>query len=746
MSARASRASVVVATAAILCGAASAPTGAGSARAATRLFIRNHVHSDDARGLAAWNGTLAAATTGGVVLVAMPDGPSSKVLSAPGGLPSNRTLCAVASPSGDLWIGTADEGIARLRPDGGFRRTLTSFDGLGTNRVQTLTRTGDSVWVGTSGGVALFTENAANGQVSLRRSDSNASTLGALISDNVRSIVALGDTVWVATDLGLAAFASGAWIDRRDVYAGAVNALATSADTLWVGAATGPRAYSGGALAPLAPGHAGTCLALGRAGGAVYSATNGPGVFRFDGASWVAAGTGLPAGANTQALAIAPDGALWTGTQSGLARLDAAARAWSVITTPGPLVDDFRRVAVDAGGAWFATGNATGVGTGGGLAIRYDGATWGAITTANSGGALQAASTFTVFPDRAGRVWLGHCCSDVPPEPRAERYDPGDGTWLYPGPVNVWAYAQDRPGRVYAASDRNGVGVSILDGETGALLDSLTPQNTQNPAQGVGLTSNDLRGVSFDPLGRAWIANHQTGLDRWDGRGTDDHADDFWAHFQTGFPSPQATSVVALDASTVYVGTESGAVVLVNGFVDLARTGALNALLSGAAVRDVAADPRGIVWLATAVGLVRFDHAAATAERFTTDDGLVDDDVWAVAWDEARGLLWAATAHGASEIHPETAGEAAFGPDAYVYPNPLAAGSGPLRVGGLTGAVSGEIRDLTGRRVRGFHADPVANAVWDGTAGDGTPAAPGVYLILLRDGDRTRILRAAVIR
>ncbi|MGE5177409.1 MAG: hypothetical protein ACM3JJ_13680 [Hyphomicrobiales bacterium] len=742
MSAR--RAAIALAAALGLTAATGAAPRADAAGTATRLFIRNHVNSNDVRGLAAWGGTLAAATGGGIVTVAMPGGPAAKVLSAPGGLPSNQTLCAVAGPSGALWIGTGGDGLARLKPDGSFRRTLTTFDGLPTDRVQALARSGDSVWVGTSGGVALFAEDAATGQVSLRRSDSNASTAGALISDDIRAIATLGDTVWCATDLGLAAFAAGAWIDRRDVYAGVVNGLATAGDTLWVGAAAGPRAYVDGSLEPPAGGFAGTCLALGRAGGAIYAATNGAGVFRFDGAAWVLAGGAAPG--FTTCLAAAPDGALWAGTTQGIARLDPAAQTWSLLVTEGPVVDDFQRVAVDGAGAWFATGNTIPVGVGGGLVIRYDGSSWSALTNAGTGGALQAASTFAVFVDRARDVWLGHCCGGTPPEPRAERYDPAAGTWIAPGGTNVWSFAEAPDGKVYGASADPGIGVTIYDGTTGALIDSLTPQNTQGAAQGAGLTSNDLRDVAFDPLGRAWIALASNGLERWDGKGTADRSDDVWTHFAGGFPSLQTTSVAVLDASTAVVGTKSGAVVLTNGLADAGRTGAINALLGGAAVNGVTADPRRVVWLATDVGLVRFDETSAAAERFTVADGLVDDQVRSVAWDEAHRILWAATAHGVSEIHAAPEGAPSFGSDAYVYPNPVGPGAGPLRVGGLTGSVTGEIRDLTGRRVRNFHADPLDDAIWDLNGPDGSPAAPGVYLVVLREGGRSRLLRVAVIR
>ena len=41
---------------------------------------------------------------------------------------------------------------------------------------------------------------------------------------------------------------------------------------------------------------------------------------------------------------------------------------------------------------------------------------------------------------------------------------------------------------------------------------------------------------------------------------------------------------------------------------------------------------------------------------------------------------------------------------------------------------------------------PVNNVVWDLKDPSGASAAPGVYLVVLRDGDRVRVLKAAVTR
>jgi len=677
----------------------------------------------------------------------MPAGPFTKLMRSADGLPSNQTLCAVVSPAGLLWIGTVDAGLARLRTDGTFPRTLTTFDGLPSSQVQSLYRTGDSVWVGTSGGVALFTENPTNGQIALRRSDSNASTAGALISNDIRAIASLRDTVWCATGSGLSMFAAGAWTARGDLLASAANALLVSGDTLWVGTAAGPRAYAGGVLAPVGSGHFGQCLALGELGGAIFSATGGSGVYRRVAGAWTATGAGLPAG-KTQVLALAPDGALWVGAESGLARYDGGSDVWTAHRTEGPLVDGpglnptaIERAQADARGAWFVMGNTSSPGSGGGVVVHFDGTAWSALTSIGTGGDLQGASTFGLLSDRNGRLWFGHCCAPGPDPPRTDRWDPATDTWDQPLATNLFTFGLGPPGRVYGGGVEYGNGVYVFDEASAALLDSLTPVNTAG-----GLGENELRAIAFDPSGRGWFALASSGLDRWDGRGTDTHDDDDWDHFGTGFPSLQTTSLAVLSDLVAYVGTASGVAALQNGFIDVARQNAINAVIGGGAATSLAHDPRGVVWIGSATGLVRLDHATGALERFTVADGLVSDDIRALAWDESRRVLWVGTSRGISQVRPSDEDAAAFDDGAFVFPNPLGSSSGPLRIGGLAGEAEGEVRDVTGALLRRFRVNPVADVAWDLRTADGTLAPSGIYLIVLRDGARTRILRAAVAR
>lgn len=708
---------------------------------ATRLFVLNHVSSNDVRGVAPWGASLALATNGGLVFADTASGATSKVLRGPGGLASNNLMSIAGSPAGYLWIGTADRGISRYRPDGTFPRTLTSFDGLPSDRVQALLRSGDSVWVATSGGVALFTENSAGGQIALRRSDSQASTGGALVSDDVTSLAVWNDTLWCGTNAGLSTFASGVWSARSSIVSERVQALVVERDTLWIGTKTGLRVYAGGAVA--SRGQATETLALAAIPGGVGRGTAiGPFLESPDGLETSLGLLGLPI-ARVQVMTATGSARVMAGTAAGLARRIGGVTPWEPIRSAGPDWNGGSHVASGGGNVWVTLGNAVPPGLGIGNVMRYDGTSWSILTNASTGGSLQDAGTIGVLAARDGRLWIGHCCAGSlgPSRPRIDRWDPAADVWDRPAAYNIFALSQAPSGRVFAAGVEFESGLYLFDETTAALLDSLTPGNTAS-----GLTRNNLRDVGFDAAGRAWIATVDNGVDRWNGNGTDTHADDLWTHFGgAGFPSLQATAIGVVAANDVWVGTRGGAVRIVNDAADLVSTSRANAAIGGAEVNDLAVDGDGGVWIATGGGLTRIS-TTGEIEAFHAADGLADDNVVALSWDGAREILWAVTAGGVSEIHPTLSTRASFDDGSYVYPNPVSTASAPVRVGGLSGAIRGEIRDLSGTRIRSFQASPVATAVWDLRNDEGSIVAPGIYLVVLRQGDLKRVLRVAVTR
>ena len=159
----------------------------------------------------------------------------------------------------------------------------------------------------------------------------------------------------------------------------------------------------------------------------------------------------------------------------------------------------------------------------------------------------------------------------------------------------------------------------------------------------------------------------------------------------------------------------------------------------------MALDSGGNLWVATLAGIARVEASSGVVESWSKLDGLAGDDVQSLAWDSGRGILWVGTTDGISEIFPG-GGASGFNDRSYLYPSPLGATATALRLGGITDEVTGEVRDVTGALIRRFKCNPSQNEVWDLRLANGSPASPGVYLVVLRAGDRSRILRTAVVR
>src|SRR6185436_11514083 len=125
-------------------------------------------------------------------------------------------------------------------------------------------------------------------------------------------------------------------------------------------------------------------------------------------------------------------------------------------------------------------------------------------------------SVFGLAEDQLGAIWMGHCCSPVDPLPRTDRYQPDTGVWSALGTTNIFVLTRGPDDLMYAGSVEYGNGVYVYDPTVPALVDSLTPLNTQGSALGTGLASNNLRGISFDTTGRGWFAHAKVALDIWD--------------------------------------------------------------------------------------------------------------------------------------------------------------------------------------------------------------------------------------
>ena len=289
------------------------------------------------------------------------------VLDAARGLSSNIVNAILEDSEGSLWLGTSTGGLARLRD--GRVTTFGRAEGLPADVVYaTLEDRQGAVWLGmSSGGVARIRAGGNGGDGAVRifgiADGLPSATVTALAEDE-------GGTVWAGTyGGGLARFEGGRFrvpFDRRRLADPSVYALlAARGGGLWIG--TG--------------------------GGGLHRLTADPGGHREHLETWTVA-DGLPGGF-VQALLEEPRGALWIGTNEGLARLEGGRlAAW---TTADGLPD--RSVLAlhqePAGALWIGT-------AGGGLSQFAD----GRFATVQVGEGLAEDMVGRLLPDRSGRLWM----------------------------------------------------------------------------------------------------------------------------------------------------------------------------------------------------------------------------------------------------------------------------------------------------------------------------------------------------
>ena len=207
---------------------------------ARRGFGGGRATALDARDRTLWMGT-----TRGLFRVSL-DGSGSRAFTPLSGLPSDLVLSVLARAEG-IWVGTA-RGLAFLPSDSAEARGQALVpDAVADTPVRALLATGDTLWVGTEGGLLLRTPGA-NGQFVRPREAPGTPRLRQPVHALARAdslvFVALRDAV-VAFDLR-----AGVWREPWPAVAwrsvGDIEVIAADARTLWVGGAFGVLAVDRG--------------------------------------------------------------------------------------------------------------------------------------------------------------------------------------------------------------------------------------------------------------------------------------------------------------------------------------------------------------------------------------------------------------------------------------------------------------------------------------------------------------------
>ena len=221
---------------------------------------------------------------------------------------------------------------------------------------------------------------------------------------------------------------------------------------------------------------------------------------------------------------------------------------------------------------------------------------------------------------------------------------PNDPSRLSPGPER--SVALDSHGAVWTAT--YGGGLDRLEGQH--------VQHFRHDSKNSDSPANDyISSLVPDTIGGLWIGVHRKGLDYFDGR-----------HF-THFPPDQANPAGVLLAfvrsllfdrrGMLWIATSSSGLVRFDTHTRKLATYLMdpNQLGSQAAnwIEDVYSDGASL-WVASPVGLFRFDPETGKFTRhYTEKDGLANNAVVGVLGD-AQGNVWVSTIKGLSRFDPRT--------------------------------------------------------------------------------------------
>lgn len=675
------------------------------------------------------------------------------IVREPGGLASNLITTFTFDRSGQLWAGTPGKGVSRLSADGADWSLVNAFDGLPSDSVTTMFADGDTVWIGTTRGIALWDGRQIAGTVP------DLGTPSPFANNLVTGIVVYGDTLFVGTPTGVyLARLSQQLATWTLANTGLVtpNIVAVVTDGVEVFALANGACHRWNRIAGTwgVAGGNGSSRRLRADAGRILSIST-LGVFRWVTNAWQAiSGSPLsgPSGDGGVEITTDADGVVFA-VQAGQL-LEQASPTWIARRPPAPVGNDIVNVVVEGANVYVNSPNF-------GFSRLRDGVwrSW-EITTPWFG--VDTTFRFVGYPyslqvDGLGRKWIGSWdasmarLDDSGPIPSvANFFIPLAARDSLAKHTYGWASCMDNSGYLYFGldtPDRGGVepaGIDVYTPNGDWLINYRTSSTSilDNQVRALAVDENDYLWAGFPSKGVAYANLDSTGQQR--------------------LTLPRFTPVAGFENLDIFgiVAYGDSIWVLTTSSLRRIRASTRNPasqldIPAGPAPRgavhplDVAAD--GTVWVGSVDG-VRMYRRGGGFEDFRVDNSpLADNEVRTVRVDRATGAVWIATAAGLHRYDP------AYTPppapvlqrlNVTLYPNPVSlSGAGfQLRLRGDATAYEGEVIDLRGTRVRRFVADGNNRIVWNGRDDDGRLVPAGIYFLRARGDGAEATKRVVVLR
>ena len=455
-------------------------------------------------------------------------------------------------------------------------------DGLAANQVNSIRRDSAGVmWIGTAGGVSIFDG------LTFTTMSSESGIAGSEVSCTYQT--SAGET-WIGTSSGISLYHG----DEITTYT-ILDGLAGD----WVSSIFEDRQ------------------------GQLWTGSTHGGVSQFNGRSFEKIDTGF--GFNIRAIMQDHDDVVWIATSRGLMAYDGKAFTNLTIEEGLPSNDITALHGASDGTLWVGTRDR-------GVFNMHK----GQVTLVPPDVAVPDPFDITcIAEDAQAKIWIGsttglHTVDDGLMQPLWVADDPGDRA--------IRSLYHDGISQMWVGTDE---GLRRFDG---SVFTTLSAEQ---------LSTEETTAVVEDGAGTIWVGT-MNGLRAVRGNQVE-HIE-----LEDDGSSPRVERLFVADNDEVWIGTEGGLIrrsgsvrkrydkrMLLGQSDSLAqrKPQTRSTLVDSSFVRSFLQDRRGVIWVATAEGLLQYDDGVFRA--FSTRDGLPSDELQTVI-EDGQGVLWIATANGLS--------------------------------------------------------------------------------------------------